>query len=59
MESTEKDIINNKLTILKKSEFKTIIFGVSGSVATIKAKEIIDGLLKLDLNVVVIPTKSS
>ncbi len=59
MESTEKDIINKKLAILKQSEFKTIIFGVSGSVATIKAKEIIEGLLKLDLNVVVIPTKSS
>jgi phosphopantothenoylcysteine decarboxylase len=36
-----------------------VIFGVSGSVASIKAKEIIEGLFSLDLNVVVIATKSS
>lgn len=45
--------------ILKESKFKTIIFGVSGSVATIKAKEIIEGLLKANLNVVFVPTDSS
>jgi hypothetical protein len=32
---------------------------VSGSVATIKAKEIIEGLLKTNLNVVFVPTDSS
>ena len=55
----QKETINEKIQILKQSKHKTIIFGVSGSVATIKAKEIIEGLLKLGLNVVFVPTDSS
>ena len=36
-----------------------MIFGVSGSVATIKAKEIAEELLKLNFNVVLLPTSKS
>ena len=43
MESKEQ--INSKLQFLKKSSFPTIIFGISGSVASIKAKEIAEGLI--------------
>lgn len=41
-----KSIINQKLKVLRESNFKTIIFGISGSVASIKAKEIAEELLK-------------
>ena len=40
-----KQLIKQKLDYLRDSPFKTIIYGVSGSVAAIKAKEISLALL--------------
>ena len=46
-----KSIINHKLDALRNSQFKTVIFAISGSVASIKAKEISEQLLLNNLNV--------
>ena len=54
VESDSKTIILQKLKALKDSPFQTIIFGLSGSVASIKAKDIAQQLLNLNLNVILI-----
>eukprot|EP00347_Sterkiella_histriomuscorum_P002072 403369581 len=55
----KKQIIIDKLEALKQSQFRTVIFGISGSVASIKAKDIVQSLIDLNLNVVLIGTKSA
>ena len=45
-----------ELEALRQSPFKNIIFGVSGSVATIKANLIAKHFLQNNLNVIFLPT---
>lgn len=54
-----KFVINQKLKALKESPFQTIVYGISGSVASIKAREIAEELLKSGYNVVLLPTSSA
>ena len=57
---TNKTLILHKLQALRLSQLKTVILGVSGSVATIKAKEIAEKLLTdLKVNVVLVPTSNA
>lgn len=49
----------HRLEALRASTRKTVIFGVSGSVATIKANVIAKELLDSGINVVLLPTKSA
>lgn len=56
MVESAKQIINNKLQTLRESPFKTIVYGVSGSVAAIKAKDIALALLANNFNVVLVST---
>jgi|LauGreDrversion4_2_1035121.scaffolds.fasta_scaffold40753_1 phosphopantothenoylcysteine synthetase/decarboxylase len=51
--------INIKIAALKESKLKSIIFGVSGSVATIKAKDIASSFLSQGFNVILISTSHS
>ncbi len=51
--------VESKLEFIRNSPYKTVIYGVSGSVATIKANEIAIMLLKNNFNVVLIPTPNS
>ena len=46
--------VAQKLSILKSSKLLTVVLGLSGSVATIKATDLIDSLVSLSLNVVVV-----
>ena len=57
--SSSKEEINFKLQCLRQSSLKTIIFGCSGSAATIKSRDIIEGLVSLNMNVAFVPTKNS
>ena len=58
MENRRNKIID-LLNFLRESTLKTVIFGLSGSVASIKAKEIIQELIHLNLNVIIVPTESA
>ena len=55
----EKARVKEQLAYLKDSKLKTVIYGVSGSVAAIKAKEICTMLLKHGYNTVLVATPNA